>query len=233
MRGNLEFRGNWTTLFGAILLATLLTIFTLGIGTPWAYAYLRRTVLSNTYYQGRALQFDGTGGQVLGQYLIIFLLTLITLGFYAFLGFASVRILRWDAEHTILPNGKRLEYRGTGLDLLGELLLIYILSALTLGIYFFWGYARLRRHILTHTTVDGRPLQFTGTGGQYFGVAFVNLLLTTITLGLYSLLGFASVRELRWDAENTILPEMPEATAAPPNAPAGGRPIQVTVNVNQ
>jgi len=182
MRVNLEFRGSWATLFGPILLATLLIVITLGIGTPWAQVYIRRKVLSNTYYQGQPLSFDGTGGQAFGIYLTILLLTLVTFGFYAILGFANVRMLKWDAEHTILPNGKRLEYRGTALDLFGQLLLISVLSALTIGIYYFWGYARLRHHIIGNTSVDRRPLQFSGTGGQYLGVALVNLFLTIVTL---------------------------------------------------
>ena len=90
---------------------------------------------------------------------------------------------------------------------------------------------RIRRHIITHTFVDGMPLQFTGTGGQYLGVALVNLILTTITASIYALLGFATVREVRWDAANTIIPVL--AGMGAPVSAAGNQPIQVTVNVNR
>ena len=133
-------------------------------------------------------------------------------------------------EHTILPGGKRLEYRGGALDFFGQLLLVSILTTITFGIYAFWGYPRIRRHVISNSFVNGRSLQFTGTGGQYLGIALINLVLTIITFGLYSLLGPAAVRELRWDTENTILPDMPVADAA---TPVGERPIHVTVNVSQ
>ncbi len=228
MRDHLEFRGSWTDLFGNILLVTLLTTITLGIYFPWGYVRLRRVILEHTYYQDRPLGFDGTGGEYFGQCFMVVLFTILTLGFYSALGFGAVRILKWDANHTILPDGTRLEYRGAALDLFGQWLLVSILTTLTLGIYFFWGYPRIRRHILTNTYAAGRPLQFIGTGGQYFGVALVNGLLTLVTLGIYSLLGFAAVRELKWDCENTIMPPMASASAT-----AGpGQPIQVTVNVN-
>jgi uncharacterized membrane protein YjgN (DUF898 family) len=229
MQDNLEFRGEWTDLFANILLVTLLTALTLGIYFPWGYVRLRRVILQHTFYQGRPLNFDGTGGEFFGHCLVVLLLTLITLGFYALLGFASVRILRWDAQHTILPDGTRLEYRGAPLDLFVQWLIVGILTAITFGIYFFWGYPRIRNHIISNTFAAGQPLQFTGTGGQYFGVALVNFLLTTITLGIYSLLGFAAVRELKWDCENTVMPVITQPAAAV----SGGQPIHVTVNVNQ
>ena len=232
MRQNLEFRGSSTVFFGDMLLLALLSTITFGLYFPWGYARLRRRALENTYYHDRPLQFDGSGGQLFGVWLKSLLLTIITLGIYGLLCFPVVAVAKWDAEHTVLPNGRRLEYRGTALDLFGQVLIVSLLSIITLGIYAFWGYARIRKHILTSMFVEGQPLQFTGTGGQYFGIAIVNFLLTTITLGIYALLGCTYVRELRWEAENTILPVLPEAPAATGQT-AGGRPIQVTVNVNQ
>lgn len=228
MQESLDFRGKWTDLFANWLLVALLMVVTLGIYYPWGYVRLRRLILKNTYYRDKQLDFDGTGGELFGELLMIALLTLITLGFYALLGFATVRILKWDARHTILPDGTRLEYRGTGLDLFAQWLLVGILTSLTLGIYYFWGYVRIRRHILTNTFAAGCPLSFTGTGGQYLGISLVNTVLTLITLGLYAVLGFATIRELRWECQNTLVPElgiMPQGSA--------GLPIQVTVNIDR
>lgn len=228
MQGSLDFRGKWTDLFANWILVALLTAVTLGIYYPWGYARMRRVILRNTYYQDKPLDFDGTGGELFGELLVVVLLTLVTLGLYAFLGFAAVRILKWDARHTLLPNGTRLEYRGTGLDLFAQWLVVSILSALTLGIYYFWGYVRIRRHILSNTFAAGRPLSFTGTGGQYLGVSLVNAALTLITLGLYAVLGFTAIRELKWECQNTLIPEL----GVTPQG-AVGEPIQVTVNINR
>lgn len=233
MRNNFEFRGTWTDLFGTILLVTILTIITCGIYAPWGYAQLRRVVLEHTFFQERPLKFDGTGGQAFGLFLTILLFTVITLGLYAILGFAQLRVLKWDTEHTILPDGRRLEYRGTAFGLFLEQLLIGLLSTLTLGIYFFWGYARFRRHVISNTYIHGHgtALQFTGTGGQYFGVAIANFLLTVITLGFYSLLGFASVRTLKWDTQNTVLPSLGNSVSPDSAFQTGSRPVNVTVNI--
>jgi uncharacterized membrane protein YjgN (DUF898 family) len=208
MKNNLEFRGHWTNILGATLVIFFLTVITLGIYAPWGYARFRRIVLNLTYYREQPLQFDGTGGQVFRLYLAIVFFSFITLGLYAFLGFAQLRMLRWDSDHTILPDGRRLEYRGSALDLLAQYLLIGLLSTLTLGIYYFWGYARLRRHIISNTYIQGleQPLQFYGTGSQFLGIGLVNALLTIITLGLYAFLGFAAVRLIKWDVDNTALP---------------------------
>lgn len=211
---NLEYRGRWIDIFGNLLLITILTIITLGIYAPWGYARFQRVIATRTFYDDRPLQFDGSGGQAFVEFLIIGALSVITLGLYPILGFATTRILRWQYAHTILPTGQRLEYRGDSIDLFFEQFLTIFFSILTLGIYSFWGYVRVRRYIISHTYLDGNPLQFEGTGGQYFIIWLLNTLFTIITLGIYSLLGFATVRMLRWDARSTSVP-MPERSARP------------------
>lgn len=230
MHINLEFRGRWVDVFLNLLLIGILSTITLGLYTPWGYARWKRMVANNTYFDNRPLQFDGTGGQAFVEFLIIGALSLITLGLYVILGFAGVRLLRWEYAHTILPTGQRLEYQGGAIDLFFENFVLIFFSALTLGIYYFWGYARVRRHIITNTTLDGEPLQFTGTGVQFLVVVLLNAILTVITLGFYAILGFAAVRQLRWDVDNTLVPLPMRSTApmpviSPPiSALAGGFP---------
>jgi len=230
MHINLEFRGRWVDVFLNLLLIGILSTITLGLYTPWGYARWKRMVAANTYFDNRPLQFDGSGGQAFVEFLIIGALSLITLGLYALLGFAGVRLLRWETAHTILPTGQRLEYRGSAIDLFFENFVLVFFSSLTLGIYFFWGYARLRKHIITHTVLDGEPLEFAGTGVQFLVIALLNAILTAITLGFYAILGFAAVRQLRWDMGNTLVPmplrsHTPMPVISPPlNALAGGIP---------
>jgi hypothetical protein len=211
---NLEFRGRWLDLFGNVLLIALLAILTLGIYTPWGYARYQRMIATKTYYHDQPLQFDGSGAQVFVQYLIILALSLITLGLYPILGFAATRMLRWQYAHTIMPTGQRLEYRGNPIDLFFEYFLLGLFSALTLGIYAFWGVVQVRKFVLSRTYLDDKPLAFQGSGLQYLVLNLVNFLLTAITLGFFSLLQFATVRVLRWDAANTLVP-MPERASRP------------------
>jgi uncharacterized membrane protein YjgN (DUF898 family) len=206
--GHLEFRGTWADLLGAVLVVVVLSFVTFGLYAPWGYVHIRRVVIANTYHQNRPLQFDGSGLGAFGQFLIIALLSTVTLGLYAILGFAQVSMLQWEASHTILPDGRRLEFRGSALGLFVETLIVVFFSLITLGLYFFWGYVRLRRYIVSnlYPQQSSQPMQFTGAGTEFFGVMLVNALLSMITFGLYALLMFGEVRTLKWDASNTIVP---------------------------
>jgi len=203
----LEFRGKWTDIIWPVILIALAGIFTLGIAVPWAFISYRKKVFSLTYYRGSSMSYDGVGGEYFGQMIVGLLLTLVTIGFYALLGYYEVRLLKYDVEHTILPDGRRMQFRGQALDFFGQYLVIGILSTLTLGIYAFWGYARMRRFTLEHCYIDGKQLRFSGTGGQFLGISIVIFLLTLVTLGIYSFLGFSTVKTLRWDSENTLIPD--------------------------
>jgi len=208
MGNRLEFRGKWSDIFWPGVVIALASIFTLGIAVPWAFMAYRKKVIALTYYNGQPLDYDGKGGEYFGEIIVGLLLTLVTIGFYSFLGFFQARLLRYDAAHTILPGGNRLELRCNGIDLFGQYLLIGFLTAITAGIYTFWGYARMRRFVLQHCFVGDRPLNFTGSGGQYLGNIIIIFLLTLITVGIYSFLGMGTARILKWDAENSIIPEI-------------------------
>ncbi|MHB9296734.1 hypothetical protein PilKf_02509 [Pillotina sp. SPG140] len=91
--------------FGTNLVATLLAFITLGIGLPWAVAYRQRWLASHTVIEGKRLRFDGTGGQLFGNYIIWFLLSIITLGIYG-LFFMPVRIQQWVSKHTLFKGDK-------------------------------------------------------------------------------------------------------------------------------
>lgn len=63
---------------------------------------------------------------------------------------------------------RSLKFHGEGGTLFGLLLLNGILSVLTLGIYSFWGRARLRQFVMRHTELDGERFDYHGTGGELF-----------------------------------------------------------------
>ena len=80
------------------LLATLLTIVTLGIGYPWAACMRERWSAQHTFIDGKQLVFDGKGGELFGKYIKWFLLTIITLGFYY--PTVSFKLKAWIVSHT-------------------------------------------------------------------------------------------------------------------------------------
>lgn len=80
------------------IVASLITTFTCGIATPWAICYMMKFVISHVVVDGKRLTFDGTGGQLFGNWIKWFLLTLITCGIYGF--WVTPRLYRWIASHT-------------------------------------------------------------------------------------------------------------------------------------
>ena len=101
---------------------------------------------------------------------------------------------RWNSRHTNLNdhqgNTVTFSFSGTGGQLFVRLILGFILTIITLGIYGFWFYVNMFKFFVENSdakTPDGRPVKvtFTGTGGQLFLDAFVGLLLTIVTLGIY------------------------------------------------
>ena len=93
-----EFTGGLFGLVGINILATALTIFKLGIALPFAVCLKQRWVADHTILDGHRLMFDGTGFQLFGQYIKCFLLTIITLGIYAF--WLGIKMKKWVVSHT-------------------------------------------------------------------------------------------------------------------------------------
>jgi uncharacterized membrane protein YjgN (DUF898 family) len=63
---------------------------------------------------------------------------------------------------------RTLNFRGEGGMLFGLLLLNGILTICTLGIYYFWGRARVRKFLYQHMELDGERFDYHGTGGELF-----------------------------------------------------------------
>ena len=90
-------------LFGLIcvsLLEYLLTFLTLGIAYPWAVCIKEAWIANHTLLDGRQVYFDGTGGQLFGNYIKWFLLTILTLGIYGF--WLNINMKKWIVKHTHL-----------------------------------------------------------------------------------------------------------------------------------
>ena len=97
------FDGGLLGLIGVGLLSIILTVITLGIGTPWATCLKQRWEVSHTVIDGNRLTFDGTGAQLFGSYIKWFLLTIITVGIYSFWLF--IKMKQWVTKHTHAANG--------------------------------------------------------------------------------------------------------------------------------
>lgn len=82
----------------ASIVASLIISITCGIGTPWAVCYLYGYILKHVVLDGKRLTFDGTGGQLFGNWIKWFLLMIVTCGIYSF--WVIPRLYNWIASHT-------------------------------------------------------------------------------------------------------------------------------------
>jgi uncharacterized membrane protein YjgN (DUF898 family) len=101
----------------------------------------------------------------------------------------------------------RASYSGTGEEMFGQLIVGFLLTAITLGIYSPWFLCRLYRYLYSKTTFGPTArgnvrFEFTGTGGDFFVTFLVGLLLTSITWGIY---GFWFLNNMiRFFADNSV-----------------------------
>jgi uncharacterized membrane protein YjgN (DUF898 family) len=170
------------------------------------------------------LVYDGRTGELLVLCLKIFLLNVVTLGFYRFWGRTRVRKYLWG--HVNL-NGDRFAYDGTGgelflrflvalLVIVPLFLLVAIVSALAGGralmviariaqavliVYLsFFAYYTGRRYRLSRTTWRGIRGGLEGSANRYALMSFAFVPLQIITLGLAAPWQFVALR--RYEARN-------------------------------
>ena len=82
--GESKFTGGLLGLIGVGIISAIISVFTLGIGVPWAICYKEKWYTEHTIVDGKRLVFDGNGAQLFGNYIKWFLLSIITCGIYAF-----------------------------------------------------------------------------------------------------------------------------------------------------
>ena len=121
-------------------------------------------------------------------------------------------------------------WAGSPWELVGLSIVNFLLSAITLGIYSFWGRTEVRRRIWSSIRLDGEPLAYTGTGKELFlGFLFAMLVVflpiyllliavvvwagpestitavaqIAVTLGFFALMGIAAYRARRYRLTRT------------------------------
>ena len=95
-----KFTGGLLGLIGISILQGLITGLTFGLAAPWAVCLKESWIAKHTVIDGRQVVFDGTGGQLFGNYIKWFLLTIVTLGIYSL--WLGINMKRWVVKHTHL-----------------------------------------------------------------------------------------------------------------------------------
>jgi uncharacterized membrane protein YjgN (DUF898 family) len=211
VRVNLAVTGG--ELFGKLFLGYLLCAITFGIYMPWFICGLQRYLQSKvtigpTQRGNVRLNFTGTGGSLFVLCLVNYLLTIITLGFY--MPWFLCKLIKFFTEHTHAQSDDgtqlQLRFEGTGGDLFVTLLVGYLLSVITLGIYFPWFLCSLQRLFYSKTKIceNSVPVggfEFSGTGGSLLGQFLLGYLLMIVTFGIY--MAWFQVKMYKFFASNT------------------------------
>ena len=93
-----KFTGGLLGMIGIGILQAIIIFLTLGLGAPWAICLKESWYVNHTIINGHKLTFDGTGGQLFGNYIKWFLLTIITFGIYSL--WLSIKMKQWVTKHT-------------------------------------------------------------------------------------------------------------------------------------
>ena len=96
------------------------------------------------------------------------------------------------------------QLKGTGGQYFATVLIhLFILGALTCGVYTPWAWVRIFRLKASHTVINDKPVTFIGTGLQFLLIILIHGILTVITLGFY--LPWALCKIFTWQAQNTLV----------------------------
>jgi len=210
-----KFSGTAWDLFGQVFVSCLLMIVTLGLYSPWFFCRFQRWSAENTNLvdsQGNkvTMRFTGTGGELVGVYIVGMILTVFTLGIYGF--WFMVNMVKFVTDHTEgeTPDGQQVKvsFGGTGGDLFGTLFVSCLLMIVTFGFYAPWFFCRMIRWFYSHIQIrvgggDPITLSFQGTGGEFFHVYLVGCIMTFFTLGIYQF--WFQVNFWKFQHDNTVV----------------------------
>jgi uncharacterized membrane protein YjgN (DUF898 family) len=192
----MEFRGTGGELFKELIVGAILTVITFGIYTPWFIVRLQKYVYQNVSIKrpGRSdisVEFTGSGGELFKVGLVGYLLSAITLGIYLPWFLASLNKYFLSNSRGRSSDGDyRLDSNIQGGEIFKEVLVGYLLTMVTFGIYGAWFMCKIQKIFLQKTQIiQGNQVigtaDFTGQGGELFVLMLVNYLLTIVTLGIY------------------------------------------------
>ena len=211
IRTDSYFDGGLLELIGWRILASLITVFTLGIGQPWAKCMLYNYQYKHTVYNGKRLKFEGTGGDLFVNRFKWIFFTIITLGIYAF--FIPVQRTKWIVsnlhfEDENLVKGESF-FDGKTSHLIGVNILCMILNTISLGLLFTFTTCFKLKWLSRHTIINKKRLAFTGKALNLFGKYLLWVFLTLITFGIYG--WWLRIKILKWNTKNTHIKMVGEA----------------------
>ena len=186
--GESKFTGNVIVLGLLHVLWGFLNIITLGIMIPWTTSWKYKYYAERTTYSGKKVKFDGKGIQLLGRWILWELLTIVTVGIYAF--FMAIALKKWVIKHQHFEDEPEAESEYTGTTFGRGLMVFFlrILQGITLGFATPYVENKIARYDMEHTSISGHPLVFGGTAKKLLGNYMLWTLFSIITIGVYAIL---------------------------------------------
>jgi len=124
-------------------------------------------------------KFEGRWSEQQAKLFLAGLVTTVSFGIGFF--WASMWYLRWIYSKSII-NGKRLEFRATGMSFFKKWIIWFLLSIVTLGIYaIFFRPKRFQEFIATNLYFEGDETPFEYTGG------YIESIITYFTVSILCL----------------------------------------------
>lgn len=203
--GHSEFNAGLLSLIWLNFVNNLIISFTFGLCTPWALRRKYTWLYEHQVIDEKKLVFDGTAASLFGQWIKWFLLSVVTLGIYAF--FVPIKKMQWITKNTHIQNsnadthdsesvfdGKFWSY--WGMRFVNALIIVF-----SLGICAPWAIVREQRWFAEHRLFDGQRLVFDGSAIGLFGQWIKWLLLGVITLGVYA--WWIPIKKQKWITAHT------------------------------
>lgn len=141
--------------------------------------------LSRTSWRNVHFGYRGNRTQLIIEFLLGYLFTVLTLGIYA--SWFTHKIRAYVISN-IRFGSLGFQYTGTGFDLFLIQLKGIFLTVLTLGIYYAWYRKEWINYLIEHTYIEQNNERYrmhsSISGGSLFGISLLNLVLVIITFGL-------------------------------------------------
>lgn len=204
-RAKSEFYGGLWSYIGLKIGNFFIKVFTLGLCVPWTIRREYTWLYEHQIIDGRKLEFTGNAASLFGQWVKWLLLSIVTLGIYAWT--IPIKKMQWITENTHImglprdENNNQSQFDGTFWPYFGQRILNWLIKVCTLGICEPISVCRMERWELEHKYIDGQRLVLDGSVGSFFGHWIKWWLLSAITFGIYS--WWIPIKKQKWITAHT------------------------------
>ena len=198
-----DFTGKPWGAFLAILLGSLVSVFSLGILAPFASRWAHRYIFNNLRYGDRPFETDPKVGAIYRGWLVPALMVVMGLLLSAVIAW----IVIWPM---VLQAASEMNNQTEETQMVLTILALYAVFIPIILVFVVAGfvYRVVVRNVVMNSALFDKvhPLYSDLSRGRYFWIVFSNFVITILTLGLMR--PWAAVREARYVAEHSgIIPQ--------------------------